>query len=244
MSNPAQRPAPGTPLLALLTHASTEVVLGSLSFLVSLAFAMAVSATGLLSSAPLLLSPLMLAVTGLCYLAIERVLSGAQELPVNKAVAVPASLARCGLIALGASVLALVGATGLTWLQTEVIGLEPTEQDSILSIVEGGDRAQLIMLGISAVILAPLTEELLFRYMFFRRLLHSSGALLAFGLSALAFALFHFNPSGVVIYVWLGCVFASAYLLSGRLWVAMLTHGAYNATAFVQLVMELSPDSM
>lgn len=231
-------------MLVLLTHASTEVVLGSLSFLVGLALAMAISATGLLSSAPLLVSPLMLAATGLCYLAIERVLSAAQEQPVNTAAAAPASLARSVLIALGGTVLALVGATGLTWLQTEVIGLEPTEQDSILSIVEGGDRAQLVLLGISAVILAPLTEEFLFRYMFFRRLLHRSGALLAFGLSALAFALFHFNPSGVVIYVWLGCVFASAYLLSGRLWVAMLTHGAYNALAFVQLVAALAPESM
>ena len=200
-----------------------------------LAFALGASAIHLFPDAPLLIGPLTLAVTGLSYFGIEHLMARAQEEPVHPLVVEPRRLGPCVLIALTSILLAQAGAAGIAWIQTSLVGIEATEQDAILELVEQGG-AQLVLLGISAVVLAPLTEELLFRHMFFRRLLHRSGPVISFGLSALAFSLFHFNPSGVVIYVWLGLVFASAYLLSGRLWVAMLTHAGYNAAAFAVLV--------
>lgn len=234
VSNPAQRIPPAS-IVARLMNACTELVLGSLSFLVGIAAAMGFSALGMLTQ-PMLIGPFTLAVTGLSYFAIEQVLGRAQGEESAPLLPQPRPVLKSLGIALAAVLLAQMGAYAIAWVQAEVVGVEATEQAAIMELVESGDRAKLVLLGISAIVLAPLTEELLFRHMFFRRLLHSAGPWLAFGLSAVAFSVFHFNPTGFVIYVWLGAVFASAYLLSGRLWIAMLVHAAYNATAFFELL--------
>ena len=182
------------------------------------------------------LSLLTLAATGLSYLGIERFVARSESRDITPLLTETEPIWRSVLIALAGILMAQAGAAAIALIQTELVGIEATEQGSILELVERGDPTELLVLGISAIVLAPLTEELLFRHMFFRRLVHNSGPALAFGLSAVAFSLFHFNWSGLVIYVWLGLVFATTYWLSGRVWVAMLTHAGYNATAFAILV--------
>ena len=140
------------------------------------------------------------------------------------------------LIALGAIVVAMIGSVVLGLAQELVFSLEVEEQQPIVDLVERGDPFEIALLAVSAVLLAPVTEELLFRHMFFRRLLQRVGPAAAWTIPALAFALAHWNPVGLLVYVWLGSVFAGAYVLSGRLWVAMLAHAGHNAFALTMLL--------
>jgi len=237
VSKPAQLPPKGTSPWALASHASTEILFVSLSFVVGLALSIAMHGLGLFSDEQtMLVSAVTMAVTGGTYVGIERFLARNDEREVKRLLVESEPVLRSVLIALAGVLVAQAGAAAIALVQTELIGVEAKEQEMIVDLVARGDRGELIALGVTAVVFAPLTEELLFRYMFFRRLVHRAGPVIAFALSALAFSLFHFNPSGVVIYVWLGLVFATTYWLSGRAWVSMLTHAGYNASAFAVLV--------
>lgn len=228
--------------------AVTEVLLLALAFLVGLAIAMALVWVNILPQGPtwsgLLLGSVAIGGSALVYMGFEHYARGSEP---SSSLASPLArplvwkrdrkgVGACLLIVLGGFVLALVGAGVLGAIQEQLFSIEVTEQDAIMKLVEEGDTLDLVLLTISAVVLAPVSEELLFRHMFFRRLRHGAGPTLAWILPALAFSLFHFNLSGLVIYVWLGLVFAAAYLFSGRLWVAMAVHASYNAAGVALLL--------
>ena len=122
----------------------------------------------------------------------------------------------------------------------EILGVPVQEQPRILEIVEaaksGEDRRTIVVLGISAVVLAPIAEEWLFRGALFRRLLGHLGRPFAYVASALGFAAIHNNPAGFVIYLWLGLVFAVALDRTGRLASPIAVHVANNAFAFALLL--------
>jgi membrane protease YdiL (CAAX protease family) len=141
------------------------------------------------------------------------------------------------LIVLGGIMVATLGSMLLGLIQELLFSSSVEEQKAIRDLVERRDPFELAVLGVSAVVLAPITEELLFRHMLFRRLAHRAGPVAAWTVPAVAFALAHWNPVGLVIYVWLGSVFAMAYWMSGRLWVAMLVHAGHNAFAFTMLLV-------
>ncbi|PRQ09567.1 CPBP family intramembrane glutamic endopeptidase [Enhygromyxa salina] len=254
MSNPAQRP-PEHATLEVFVHASTEVVLLALSFVVGIAVLMVLMAVGLLPDAEaagwsgIVAGPVLIGTAALAYLGIERLMLRNQVAPTLGVLAhkgessqplVPArerkGAVACVLIALGGIVVALVGSGLLGVIQQQLFATEVQEQQAILELVGRRETFELVLLAVSAVVLAPLTEELLFRHMFFRRLLHGSGPTLAWILPAVAFSFAHWNPVGAVIYVWLGLVFAYSYLLSGRLWVAMVVHAGHNAFALSVLL--------
>lgn len=235
MSEHAQRPPEGRSLLEQASEVISEVMLFAVAVLVGLGTALMVVRIGVLSDGSLMLGSLMLAAAALAYLALEQIVR--ETVPVRPLIerSERASVPASALIALGAIVVAMVGSTLLSLLQ-EQLGLDVSEQDAILKLVAEGDAREHAMLAISAVVLAPLTEELLFRHMLFRRLFQRAGPTLAWALPAVAFSLFHFNPSGVIVYVWLGLVFAWAYLYTGRVWVAMAVHAGHNGIALALLL--------
>lgn len=134
--------------------------------------------------------------------------------------------------------LALAGSMLIALLLAQ-LGLEVREQGVIQEIVADGPglRPALVGLGLGAVVLAPVTEEWLFRGLLFRRLWHHGVPITAYLLPAVVFSLIHFNPTGLLTYLWLGVVFAHAYRLTGRLWVAMLVHFGNNAFTFTLLLL-------
>jgi membrane protease YdiL (CAAX protease family) len=143
-----------------------------------------------------------------------------------------------GAVGLGIAI-ALGGSMILGWLM-EVIGVPVQEQIGIQRIVEAARRGEATFefatLVVSAVLLAPLAEEWLFRGLLFRRMRAVGSRPIAYGLSALGFAAIHTNPAGFVIYLWLGLVFAFAYERSGRLWVPIGVHMGNNAVALLGLL--------
>jgi membrane protease YdiL (CAAX protease family) len=122
----------------------------------------------------------------------------------------------------------------------ELVGVPVQEQSRILEIVaaakSGEDRRTIVVLGISAVVLAPIAEEWLFRALLLRRLLAHVGRPFAYGASALGFAAIHGNPAGFVVYVWLGLVFAVAMERTGKVASPITVHLANNAFAFALLL--------
>lgn len=118
----------------------------------------------------------------------------------------------------------------------EQLGAPVSEQAALLDVVAqwhaGTDRVSMIVLGVSAVVLAPIAEECLFRGLLFVRLRRHASRGFAYGASALAFAAIHGNMAGLLVYVWLGLVFATTVERTGRTSAAVLVHAGNNAFAF------------
>lgn len=83
-----------------------------------------------------------------------------------------------------------------------------------------------------AVIIAPLTEELLFRGLILRGLLGRWRPWAAVVTSALLFALMHLNPAQMPVAFLLGLVLGWAYVRTRSLGLCMLGHAINNAAAY------------
>ncbi len=249
MTESAQRPPESVTPLQQLRDTSTELLLLALSALAGMTMVLMLTLLGVLPNtaawSAILAGPILIGTAGLNYLMLERMLlrSGPAARPLEPYKGRPRANFGFGvMIALAAMVIASTGSMALSLIQQLVFSLEVEEQETITALVERGDPFEVALLGVSAVILAPITEELLFRHMFFRRLRQEVGPVVAWTLPALAFALAHWNPAGLVVYVWLGSVFAMAYAITGRLWVAILVHAGHNAFAFTMLL--LAPEAL
>lgn len=247
MAGSAQKPPAARPSwLERAGRAATEVLaLGVGLFVGSLAVAilMLVGVVPQSGAAALPTGAFVIGSAGLIYLGLERVWLSRDGTPPLVAKAERAGLLRGLLIAAGAIVTATAGSAAIAVLQDQLFELEVEEQQVIVELIARGDRLELAVLALSAVVLAPLAEELLFRRMFFHRLYVRVGPTAAWILPALAFAAAHWNPVGLAVYAWLGLVFAMAYLLSGRLWVAVLAHAGHNALTLALLLSETPPGS-
>lgn len=143
-----------------------------------------------------------------------------------------------GAITISATHIALaLGGSVLIALLMSALGVPPEEQAAVQDIIAGGLSIELVLLGIAALLFAPIMEEWLFRGLLFRRLCLTESVAVAYAISAVAFALIHFNWSGFVTYVWLGLVFADAYRRTGRLWTASVVHFGNNAATLAFLLL-------
>jgi membrane protease YdiL (CAAX protease family) len=88
----------------------------------------------------------------------------------------------------------------------------------------------LVLVVVSACLVAPLTEEILYRGVLFRSLANRFGTMPGAVFSAGAFALVHFyNPYGLANVALFGLACALAYAATGRLATAVLLHALHNA---------------
>lgn len=227
--------------LARYAPAVTELLLLAVSFLTGIVVVTVLMFAGLLPDATkaawsgIVAGPILLGSAGLTYFGIERSLARSGD-PVRPLVE---RKARKGV---GASVIVAFSCVGLAIMGSMLIGfvqqfvIEVEEQKTIVELVERGDPLEITLLALTAVVLAPIAEEFLFRHMLFRRLHQRTALWLVWLLPAVAFAVSHWNPPGLLVYTWLGLVFAYAYLNTGRLWVAMLVHAGHNAFALAMLL--------
>jgi membrane protease YdiL (CAAX protease family) len=122
------------------------------------------------------------------------------------------------------------------------LDLEPSNLD----VIKAGFAQYPVFLGLFAVVLAPMYEELLFRRVLFGRLWHAGWPVLGLVLSSLVFALVHEMPglNGkpltstlflVLVYSGMGAMFAGVYRLTGTLWAPIAAHILNNALALAVL---------
>jgi len=97
------------------------------------------------------------------------------------------------------------------------------------------DPAKRVPLIILAVVIAPISEEFVFRGFLYGVLKRYAGGISALFFCGLLFALIHMHiPSLVPLFV-LGCVLTFAYELSGSLLVPMTMHALFNTLTLVQV---------
>lgn len=145
---------------------------------------------------------------------------------------------RTGWVVLG-TVGALAVAFALTWvfevINQMVLGGPPETQNAVKQLMDSGDTMALFTLGLSAVIIAPLSEEILFRGFLFRNLRETVGKGLAAVLSGFLFGLVHMHPTLLIPLTGLGIALALLYEWTGSLWVPILAHMAFNLLTLVRV---------
>ncbi len=166
----------------------------------------------------------------------------ARALTLTPRVAVPSSvlgLTRRALWVVVGTCAALAVAVAVTWvfevLNQMVIGGPPDTQSAVKQLMASGDTMALVTLGVSAVIIAPLAEEILFRGFLFRNLRETIGKGLAAVLSGLFFGLVHMHPTLLIPLTGLGIALALLYEWTGSLWVPILAHMAFNLLTLIRV---------
>ena len=105
------------------------------------------------------------------------------------------------------------------------------------------DRASLVLVGIFAVTLGPLCEELSFRGFFLPLLARSLGAAGGVLLTAVAFSLMHgpqyaWSWRHILLITLAGVAFGVVRLRSGSTAAATIMHATYNLTFFVAYLVQ------
>ena len=129
----------------------------------------------------------------------------------------------------------LVMLTG--WLLVRLVG-DPGGSNPLLELVLGSnDPIALLLLAFTAVVLAPLFEETIFRGALLPVLAARFGPLTGVLLSGLLFAMAHISVGELAPLTVLGVGLGLVRLRSGRLWPAVLMHGLWNAVTFLNLLL-------
>jgi membrane protease YdiL (CAAX protease family) len=148
-----------------------------------------------------------------------------------------------GWSTLGWAGVALVGAFTVGLLYQGFIGLFDLDalRQSCDDQVPSEIRDDALLLGlsaVSAVIFAPLAEEIFFRGFLFTGLARAFGIALGILLSGILFGAAHLpaNPDlwkSLIPFMAIGCVFAFAYWRSENLLSSILAHFAFNLTSMI-----------
>jgi membrane protease YdiL (CAAX protease family) len=83
------------------------------------------------------------------------------------------------------------------------------------------------------VLIAPISEEVFFRLYVFRFIAAQAGYPAGLVVSSLMFALIHFNVSGLLIYLGIGCVLAWVYHRTGRIVAPIVGHATLNGIVLI-----------
>ena len=129
----------------------------------------------------------------------------------------------------------LVMLTG--WLLVRLVG-DPGGSNPLLELVLGShDPIALGLLALTAVVLAPLFEETIFRGALLPVLAARLGPLVGVLVSGLLFAMAHISVGELAPLTVLGIGLGLVRLRSGRLWPSVLMHGLWNAVTFLNLLL-------
>jgi uncharacterized protein len=144
-----------------------------------------------------------------------------------------------------------LGLTGL--LMVLVLGcdgrpvLRPVRRPEQFALPVSGTSVLVLMLSIvTAVVMAPLVEEVVFRGMLFQSIRSRLGLSAAIVIQALVFAYIHIevvgSPPAIVGLVALGLWFAAIFHRVGSLVVAISAHAVYNLAVVVLQVYFFLPE--
>jgi len=128
-------------------------------------------------------------------------------------------------------------AVGLTWgfLLTN-LGLPAEQQDLVGVFARAESPGAIAGLLLLAVVIAPMTEELVFRAGVFRILEGRIGRWPAMAASSCLFALLHFSWLSFAPLFCLGILFCMAYERSRNIAVPMIAHGLFNLNSILMIV--------
>lgn len=135
-------------------------------------------------------------------------------------------------------VLPVIVSVGLLWgVLLRSLNLPSVEQDIVGVFARTDSGVALAGLLILATIVAPLTEELIFRAGIFRVLRGRIGRWPAIAISSSLFALLHASWLGFAPLFCLGAVFCIAYERSRNIAVPIIAHGLFNLNSIAMIVL-------
>ena len=151
-----------------------------------------------------------------------------------------AALPWCGLALL---LLPLVlGASSLWVSLLSLLGVEPEAQDIAELFLADSPLSVRLGLGLYALLVAPLVEELLLRGLLLPPLARRVGGPLSVGITAVLFGLLHLSdPQSVPPLIILGAALAWLRLRSESLWPSIVLHVANNSAALGVLLLLEAP---
>ncbi len=112
----------------------------------------------------------------------------------------------------------------------------PVQQAVVTQFQQGQDHLLRATLTVSAVIIAPVTEECCFRGFLYSTLRHWGGRVAATLASAAVFAAVHSSLAQFVPLFLFGIVLCMAYEKARSLWLPIAVHGLFNATTLISLL--------
>ena len=139
------------------------------------------------------------------------------------------------IIALATLQLLAILLVALDWLGL----VDSSQKQAAIELVPEAGWA-LFWFFITACLLAPIVEEIIFRRWIYRPLAGRTGFWPALAISSVVFGLVHFDPSApgvVVLATILGVVFVLVYRWSGNLWTPIVMHMTVNTLAIVAQVL-------
>lgn len=164
-----------------------------------------------------------------------RLFTPTQHVRLEPALPIGATI-RAGVVTLliALPVLALVS---LVWQYLfRLLGITLKEQDLIDIFAQAKSPLFLFVMIVLATVIAPITEELIFRAGVFRYARTRLPRWAAFLLPAILFASLHGNLASFAPLVALGVVLSFAYERTGSIAVAMVAHGLFNLHTIFQIM--------
>lgn len=120
-----------------------------------------------------------------------------------------------------------------------LLGVDARPQDIVTLFAQRGDAREISIVLLSAVLLAPFTEEVLFRVLLFRWLRTRASRALVLLLPAVLFAFVHGSIAVFVPLAVLSLILALAYERAGHPGVPILAHAFFNLNTIVLVLAGL-----
>jgi len=136
--------------------------------------------------------------------------------------------------------IAAVMMSAVVGLLLKLVGFPVEEQAWLVELYS--DPRRLLRISPWVVLIAPISEEVFFRYYVFRFITAHAGLPVGLVVSSLMFAMVHLNPSGILIYLVIGCVLAWVYQRTGRLIAPIAGHITLNAIVLISTGIGFNPD--
>lgn len=114
-----------------------------------------------------------------------------------------------------------------------LLEVEAPPQPLVTLFAEGGNVLGMILLTLFAVILAPISEELIFRGCFYRFLKSKTNIPFAFLISGVFFSLMHANLATFVPLMVIGILLAYIYEEEGNILIPICFHACFNALSLL-----------
>ncbi len=117
----------------------------------------------------------------------------------------------------------------------ERLHVNPEEQTAVEVLRTSGTLLNGIVLGIAAVILAPLAEETIFRGILYPAIKQRGFPQLALWGTSIAFGAIHFNGAALLPLIVLAVILTQLYEKTGNLLAPIITHSLFNALNFAMV---------
>jgi membrane protease YdiL (CAAX protease family) len=114
--------------------------------------------------------------------------------------------------------------------------LKPEPQPAVQLLMEQWPAHLMALQGFVAIVLAPFSEEVLFRGILYTTIKQRGHRFAAIWLSALLFATIHFYPVGFLSLIFLAVVLVAVYEWTKNLLAPILLHALFNAANFIVIV--------